>query len=169
VRPQRVVAVHLSAGMLCLLDDVLRLLGGNGRLIVVGEGGLGGSADTDPMDTEIRAGIRRALGSACETMVLYAPRQCEHLPFDVLRAYGHFVSLRSYLVVIGSATGQPWLGYSRAWLMKVINSFADTAPFAIDRTRTQHLITSCPLGFLQRIGPLAPFDETQVPALVGVS
>jgi cephalosporin hydroxylase len=168
-RPTRVVCVHLEPGLISFLADALRLNGDDARLVMVGAGGLGGSIDTDPMDGEILAGVRRALGPATGTMVIYAPRKQDHLPLDVLHAYADFVSLRSYLIVAGSASGQPWLGYSRSWLMKAINTFADVAPFAIDLTRTQHLITSCPIGFLQRIGPLALGDGEQAPALVGVS
>jgi cephalosporin hydroxylase len=62
-------------------------------------------------------------------------------------------------VVLGSGHGQPWLGYATAWPQKALNSFVSMQPFAIDHSRTAHLLTTCPLGFLQRIGPIASGDE----------
>ena len=155
-RPQRVVAVNLSPGLLRFVIDMLARNDDASRIVVVGEGGIGGSVEADPLDPLCLRAVRHALGAATRTMVLYAPRKQDHLPLDLLHAYADFVSLRSFLVVVGSAHSQPWLGYARAWLMMTINSFVGSAPFAIDHTRTQHLITSCPLGFLQRIGALAP-------------
>ena len=168
-RPQCVVAVNLPAGLLAFLRDALAMAGQGGRIVVVGQDGIGGSYDADPLRPETLAAVRRAIGTATEISVFYAPRPQDALPLAELHAYGEFVSLRSYLTVVGSAMGQPWLGYARSWTMKAINSFADVAPFAIDATRTQHLITSCPLGFLQRIGPVLTGEEGSAPALVGVS
>jgi Glycosyl transferase family 2/Cephalosporin hydroxylase len=169
IRPTRVVAVHLPPGLLSLLGDMLQLDGAASRFVIVGEGGLGGSPDTDPLAPEILCEVRRALGAATEIVVLYAQRSQDDRLRDALHSYAEFVSLRSYLVVVDSAVGQPWLGYARAWTMKAINSFVDVKPFAIDHSRTQHLITSCPLGFLQRIGPVDAGDNGAGLALVGVS
>ncbi len=166
VRPTRVVAVNLPAGLLAFLRQAMP---GQGTFVVVGEGGIGGTQAADPLAPATLAAVRRAVGAATNTVVFYAPRPQDALPIPELHAYAEFVSIRSYLVVVGSAIGQPWLGYSRAWTMKAINSFADVAPFAIDYTRTRHLITSCPLGFLQRIGPVATGEEGATPALIGVS
>ncbi len=161
IRPSRVVAVNLRPGLTAMLRDVMQLEGIPGRIITIDE--------ADPLAPQTLAGLRAQLGAATDIVVLYAARPQDEALLAGLHAYAEFVSLRSYLVVVGSALGQPWLGYARAWTMKAINSFADVAPFAIDLTRTPHLITSCPLGFLQRIGPVETGGEGGLAALVGVS
>jgi cephalosporin hydroxylase/glycosyltransferase involved in cell wall biosynthesis len=165
IRPQRVIAVHLAEGLRRFVSDALEADAIEGRLVTVGESGLGGPA-ADPLAQDILDAVRRAIGTATDIVVLYGARPQDERLLQGLQAYHQFVSLRSYLVVIGSAAGQPWLGYSRAWTMKAINSFADQHPFDIDLTRTRHFITSCPLGFLQRIGPV---EAGAGLGLVGVS
>jgi cephalosporin hydroxylase/GT2 family glycosyltransferase len=169
VRPAAIVAVRLPPGLLGFLRDVARLQGGMTRFIIVGDGGIDGSNDADPLTAATLGEVRRTLAAATETMVLYHAWPDEERLLAALHAYAEFVSLRSYLICTGSAAGQPWLGYARAWTMKALNSFVDQAPFAIDGTRTAHLVTACPLGFLQRIGPLAQVGEHAGPALVGVA
>ncbi len=169
VRPSRVVAVHVPAGLLAFLRDAVSIDASDSQFVVVGEGGIGGTHDTDPMASNVLAAVRGAVGPATEILVICGARPHTETLLAELHAYADFVSLRSYMIVVGSAFGQPWLGYARAWTMKAINSFADAMPFAIDTTRTAHLITSCPLGFLQRIGPIASVDGNEAAALVGVS
>lgn len=148
-RPERVLGINLSEGLTGFVTDALA--GASNRLVRVGQSGPGG---VDPSLPEIMAAIRRDMGAAASTLVLYAPRVEDSLPLATLHGLAEFVSLRGYLVVIGGAQGQPWLGYSRRWVMKAISSFVSVAPFAIDTTRTAHFVTACPNGFLQRIGPV---------------
>ncbi len=112
----------------------------------------------DQTAPETLAAISRALGTAEKVLVLFQPARGDHFPIAALRAYARFVSPRSYLVFLGSVFGQPWLGYSKHWYAKAIRALVDEAPFAIDETLTPHLITTCPLGFLQRIGNFDPSD-----------
>jgi cephalosporin hydroxylase/glycosyltransferase involved in cell wall biosynthesis len=168
MRPSRVVAVNLPAGLLAFLREAMRGPEDFARFVVVGEGGIGGSGTTDPCDPGILRQVRRDVGPATETVVLYRPRPCDEMPLGALRAYAEFVSLRSYLVCIGTAWGQPWLGYSRRWTMSAITQFLDQAPFAVDTARTGHFITACPSGFLQRIGPVHMAGASDI-GLVGVS
>lgn len=167
-RPERVVCVNLPEGLRRFTADALARNADAARLVIVGAEGIGG-AEADPLRPDVLAGVRAGLAAATRTLVLYAPRPQDALPVAELHSYAEFVSLRSYLVVIGAAQGQPWLGYSRRWLMKAINSFADVAPFAIDETRTEHFITACPLGFLQRIGPVLSGEDEAALVQLGVS
>ena len=161
VRPHRVIGVNLAPGLRLFVRDALLLQGGGGRLVEID------AADT--LAPGVLADATRGIGPASEVLVLYATATNDTQLMAALPAYARFVSLRSYLVVIGSAQGQPWLGYSRAWTAKAINSFADVAPFAIDHTRTRHFVTACPRGFLQRIGPIEAGDGGRGIGLVGVS
>jgi hypothetical protein len=166
-RPTRVVAVNLPAGLLRLLCDVVQLNGNAALIVTVGDDPA--QITGDPRAPNTLRAVQIALGAATEILVIYGATQQDPNLLASLHAYAPFVSLRSYLVVAGSALGQPWLGYSRAWTMKAINSFADVMPFSIDQTRTGHLITSCPLGFLQRIGPVEAGTNAGLTDLVGVS
>ncbi len=166
-RPTRVVAVNLAAGLLRLVQDSLRLNSNAAALVTVGRGTA--RIQGDPCAADTLRDVQIALGAATDVVVIYGAGPSDENLLAGLHAYAPFVSLRSYLVVAGSALGQPWLGYSRAWTMKAINSFADVMPFSIDRTRTNHLITSCPLGFLQRIGPVEAGTTSGLPDLVGIS
>jgi len=150
LRPSHIVAVNAPAGLVTLVRDVCDRAGG-GRLILVGDG-------ADVLAADTLGGVRRALAAATDVVVLYQMPRGDTRLLDALCAYGEFVSLRSYLVVLGSGHGQPWLGYATAWPQKALNSFVGMRSFAIDQSRTAHLLTACPMGFLQRIGPIASGD-----------
>ena len=166
IRPARVVAINLPAGLLGFLMDAVRGPGDLTSFVVVGEGGLSGA---NPCDPALISKVRRAVGAAAETMVLYRPLAADGPVLAVLQTYAAFVSLRSYLVCVGSALGQPWLGYSKTWTMNAITQFTQQEPFVPDTNRTAHFITSCPNGFLQRIGPVLVAESTTDLELVGVS
>ena len=169
IRPARVIAVNLPAGLLAFLQHAAQGHADFTRFVIVGEGGLGGADLHDPRDPALLGQVRRAVGTASETMVIYRPRPGDEATLDTMHTYAGFVSLRSYLVCVGSAIGQPWLGYARSWTMNAITQFTRQAPFAIDTSRTAHFITSCPNGFLQRIGPVASAESNTDIGLVGVS
>jgi glycosyltransferase involved in cell wall biosynthesis/cephalosporin hydroxylase len=161
-RPSHAVCVGVADGLAGWLRDLGRLDGGFVQLVTVRE-------NEDRLARATLSRIRHALACASETMVLLALRPEDEVPTALLRGYAEFVSLRGYLVVIGSARGQPWLGYSRTWTAKAIHSFLADQPFAMDTTRTAHLITACPMGFLQRIGPVLTGQEEKGPILQGIS
>jgi len=161
-RPDRIVAVNAEAGVLHLADGALRLADlAHSRIISVGE------AQPDGLPALVRTivgavyapetltAVARAIGAAERVLVLFTPSGGDHFPIEALRAYARLVSPRSYLVFLGSVFGQPWLGYSKNWFAKAIKTLVAEAPFAIDETWNQHLITTCPQGFLQRIGNFA--------------
>jgi cephalosporin hydroxylase/glycosyltransferase involved in cell wall biosynthesis len=154
-RPGRIVAVNLQPGMLYFLESMLKLTGLAGSSIVNIQG--------DPLDPGILVAVERALDAEESVMVLYAPRPGEHIPLDGLRAYARFVSCRSYLIFLGSVFGQPWLGYSQNWFQKALRALTEEAPFVIDFSRDQQLITTCPMGYLQRTGGYLPtMDEDEL-------
>ncbi len=165
-RPSRVVAVNLPAGLLGFLQDAVRGTGEPTSFVVVGQAGLQGP---DLCNPALLGKVRRALGACTDTMVLYRPLPEDGPALAVLRTYAEFVSLRSYLVCIGAALGQPWLGYSKTWTMNAITQFTNLEPFVADTNRTAHFITSCPGGFLQRIGPVLSAGSVIGLDLVGVS
>ncbi len=169
LRPARVVAINLPDGLLGFLRDAVQGTGDFTRLVVVGKGGIGGPDLHDACDPALVSKVRRAIGTASETVVFYRPWPGDGSTLNTLRTYAEFVSLRSYLVCVGSAMGQPWLGYARTWTMNAITQFTEQAPFTVDTNRTAHFITSCPNGFLQRIGPVMSVDTTTGLGLVGVS
>jgi hypothetical protein len=71
----------------------------------------------------------------------------------MLAAYARFVSYRSYLIFLGTVLGQPWLGYSNRWYLSAIRRFlASGAPFVIDDSCDQQLISFCASGYLRRTG-----------------
>ncbi|HEV2677619.1 MAG TPA: CmcI family methyltransferase [Aliidongia sp.] len=163
-RPDRIVTVNVEPGVLHLADAALRLADlPLSRIVGVGDEvspaehlpatvrPIVGAAGTP----ETLAAIDRALGAAERVLVLFQPSAGDHFPIAALRTYARFVSPRSYLVFLGSVFGQPWLGYSKNWYAKALRTLTEQAPFAIDETWTPHLITTCPLGFLQRIGDFA--------------
>ena len=174
-RPDRIVTVNAELGVLHLADAALRLAGlQQSRIISVGdkptEGPVPGTVEQipgAPYAATTLAAITRALGTDERVLVLFAPSAGDHFPVAALRTYARFVSPRSYLVFLGSVFGQPWLGYSKNWFAKALRTLAAEAPFAIDETWTQHLITTCPLGFLQRIGNFAAASDDTLDASPG--
>jgi cephalosporin hydroxylase/glycosyltransferase involved in cell wall biosynthesis len=166
-RPGRIVAVNAEPGMLVLLDSLLRLSDRDDARIV-SVGGIDPPSPWpvrvdriagNPLAPEALAATARALDAEEQVLVLFAPADGDHFPIDALRAYSRFVSCRSYLIFLGSAFGQPWLGYSKNWFQKAIRILAGEGRFAIDYSRDQHLITTCPMGYLQRTGGFVSLDD----------
>jgi cephalosporin hydroxylase len=147
-RPGRIITVNVQPAILHFLESILVITGLAGSRIVNIAG--------DPLDPAVLAAAERALDAEESVMVLYAPRPGEHIPLDGLRAYARFVSCRSYLIFLGSVFGQPWLGYSQNWFQKALRALTEEAPFVIDLSRDRHVITTCPMGYLQRTGGLVP-------------
>jgi len=160
VRPDRIVAVNVNYGVVVLLDSLLGMMGLTGsRIVRVG----GGSSDEEVLPptvdwiggdfnaAETLAAVERALGTEENVLVLFAPGSHDYTPTAPLRAYAGFVSVRSYLIVLGTVFGQPWLGYSKFWLESAVKALVRDAPFVIDHSRNQQLVTISPNGYLQRI------------------
>ena len=97
-------------------------------------------------------------------LVVFQPRPDDTLPTVPLARYGGLVTMGSYLVVLGTAFAQPWIGYSRAWTYAALRQLVRSHPgFVVDRTLNQHFVTTSPQGFLRRVlDPAAPgrYDAT---------
>jgi hypothetical protein len=97
--------------------------------------------------------VQAAVAGEERVLVLFSPDEGDFMPFDALRAFSGLVTPRSYLIFLGTAFGQPWLGYSKHWYVTSIRRLLDTEHFAIDANVNPHLISTSPLGYLQRIEP----------------
>ena len=159
LRPERIVTCNAAPGLLVLLSSILDLIDlPASRIIAAGDG----SADLPDRVRRVTgrtaapatlATIAAELGSEERVLVLFKPDADDLLPGEALRAYADFVTARSYLIFLGTALGQPWLGYSQRWYRTAVQRFLDDAPFSIDETCNPHLISTSPNGYLQRIEP----------------
>ncbi len=175
-RPGRIVAVNAAPGVILLLTSLLDMLDlPAARIVVAGGTPVPPSHRVRPIAGEAAspatlAAVEAALDTEEHVLVLFAPAPGELLPFDALRAYAALVTARSYLIFLGTALGQPWLGYSKHFYMTAIRRLLDMEPFAIDHSANPHLVSTSPLGYLQRIEPpphLAVADNE--PAVAGES
>jgi hypothetical protein len=95
--------------------------------------------------------VEEAIGAEESILVLVEAPADDLVPADLLAAYARFVSFRSYLIVLGTVLGQPWLGYSNRWYLTAIRRFlAGGAPFVIEHSHDQQLISFCASGYLRR-------------------
>ena len=165
LRPQRIVTCNVAPGVLFLLSSIIELLDLPASwIIAVGDApvALPDRVRHVPGPTaapETLAAIAEGLGSEERVLVLFVPDAGDLLPINALRAYADFVTARSYLIFLGTAFGQPWLGYSRRWYRTAVQRLLDEASFTIDETCNPHLISTSPNGYLQRIEPPSPAAE----------
>jgi cephalosporin hydroxylase len=162
-RPERIVLTAFEPGLITFLDDMARLLGlEDMRIICVTDGP---AADQHPRVDAVTGPLREPatlsavearIGTAESVLVLLSPRPEDYFPLDALRAYSRFVSFGSYLIVLRTVLGQPWLGYSKYRLKRAIHKFLTGSDFVIDETCTQHMISACSEGFLARVKPPLP-------------
>jgi hypothetical protein len=84
---------------------------------------------------------------------LYATGPDTGFSVKSLEAWGSMVSYRSWMICLGTLFGQPWLGYSIHEHLQTIREFTRANQhFAIDRHQTSQLISTCPSGYLRRVG-----------------
>lgn len=106
-----------------------------------------------PGDPHILATARHWAGSAETVLVLHAANPDAAFSSATLQAWGTLVSYRSWLVCPGTLFGQPWLGYSTHQYLQAIREFTSGDPsFVIDRSWNRQLISTCPSGFLRKVG-----------------
>lgn len=166
VRPERIVVTGDEPGIIRFLTDIAALEGLDDlRLVCVVDATPAQPHERvdyivgPPYAAETLSQVERAIGPAESCLVLFSPRPDDLMPVDALRAYGRFVSFRSYLVVLRTVLGQPWLGYSMIWLRRAIFLFSKNSDFVTDETRQQHLITMCSAGYLLRAQAPKPAPE----------
>jgi cephalosporin hydroxylase len=157
--PGRIVTLNAAPGLLGFLDSVLGLAGlPSSRIVAAGDAAPDGQLPRSvlpiegaPIAPETLAAVARALGTDAPVIVLFTPSPGDTLPIEALTAYAAFVTPRSYLVFLGTSLGQPWLGYSKHWYMTAIRQLLARQTFAIDTYLNPHLVTTSPLGYLQRL------------------
>jgi cephalosporin hydroxylase/glycosyltransferase involved in cell wall biosynthesis len=159
-RPEVIVMKDTGFGLVDFVASLLPTLGLEGTRIVW----VGGPDAAEPPPPRVRrlpgdtyapevlAAVRREIGAAEHVLAVFQPRPDDALPTAALSLYGTLVTFQSYLVVLGAAFGQPWIGYSRRWTYRAIVRFVqDHAGFVVDQTLNQHLLTTSPSGFLRRV------------------
>jgi cephalosporin hydroxylase len=161
LRPDAVIAIGAESGLVRFIDTVLDAIHGDGsRLLCVSPASLPAkpSSRTTVLrqpadDAPTLATVRHWTGSAETVLVLYDVRRGETFSAASLQAYGALVSHRSYLICLGTLFGQPWLGYSHRQPLQVIRQFTDgDSPFVVDRSWNRQLISTCPSGYLRKVG-----------------
>lgn len=166
--PDAVIMVGVEAGLTCLVDTALNAIArAEARILCINPA----SAATyypqrstiyrgSPDDPRILSMAHHWTGTAETVLILYSADPAQHFSLAALQAYGKLVSCRSYLICLGTVFGQPWLGYSNRQPLKIIREFTDTnASFAVDRSWNKQLISTCPSGYLRKIGPIASANQ----------
>ncbi|WP_426688351.1 CmcI family methyltransferase [Rhodanobacter ginsengiterrae] len=171
VRPDAIVAVGVTTGLVGFIDDVLlaadlpasRVLHVDAQACTAASGRVT-SLRGLPLDPAIQAAVRHWLGSAETVLVLHAAGSAEAFSVASLQAYARLVSHRSYLICTGTLFGQPWLGYSSHQHVQTIREFTrGDSTFVSDRGWTRQLISTCPGGYLRKVGgslTAAQYDAT---------
>jgi cephalosporin hydroxylase len=158
--PDAIVVAGAESGLALFVDAVLQAAGlVDSRVLRVGEAAtpVASVRLTDvpgpAADAATVAAARRQVGAAESVLVLLAIDSIPEVSAELLMAWSTLVSHRSYLVCLGTVFGQPWLGYSTRQPLRIIREFIAAAPaFAIDRSRTRQLVSTCPCGYLRKLG-----------------
>jgi hypothetical protein len=77
-----------------------------------------------------------------------------------MHAYSKFVSNGSYLIFLGTALGQPWLGYSKNWYLASIFKFVASSSFRIEPAWERQLLSTCASGYLRRVDEPGKYDAS---------
>lgn len=161
IRPDAVIGVGVEPGLIGYIDSVLQATGIEGaRILHVPGDARAASASAriasmtgDATDISATNAARLWIGTAETVLVLHAAGDARHFNRPTLTAWGELVSHRSYMICVGTVFGQPWLGYSTRQHYKTLREFTEGNPmFVIDRSWTRQLITTCPYGYLRKIG-----------------
>lgn len=157
--PDRIVTVGCVDGVIVFLRSVLRMLGLSESRIVRVSGASSAPAivddeiaiEGDIAATSTQRATARAIGAAESVLVLYAAAEEDTVPIDALRACAGLVSPGSYLIVLGTVFGQPWLGYSTRWLRAAIKQLVAETGFVIDHGWNRQFVHTSPDGYLRRV------------------
>jgi cephalosporin hydroxylase len=172
IRPTAIVTTARRAPLLRLIDAMCNLAGlGGTPILVPSEQPLDGAparachVHGSPWAPQTLDAIERHIADAEEVLVLFEPPDAPGVPFDALRRYAELVTYGSYIVYLNSALGQPWLGYSTRWPMKAIRMLTEHGErYAVDPRFDETLGSTCPKGFIRRVGGLIKVYEDD-PAL----
>ena len=161
-RPSCVVCVNTEPGLVRFVDSILALLRVEDPTIVwvterraplKGITSKTMIAHMHPSDDRVPAQVLQGCAYADATMVVYAPLTSEPYPLTSLSAYAKFVSAHCYLAVLRTARGQPWIGYARSQLKAAVMQLVKDEPdLIVDMSWSRNVLTSCPSGFVRRVG-----------------
>jgi hypothetical protein len=170
-RPTRVVLVNTEPGLVRFVDSVLGLLDVPDPMLIR-------VLETDAPPLQLRARLKTLVGkpyakaikarlldlvgTSETTMVLFGIHDPTDFRVGQLAAYAKLVSHRCYMVVLGTAQGHPWIGYSRLRARDAIRELVQIdRGLVIDTSWDRNVLSSCPSGFVVRIGdPYATYDES---------
>jgi cephalosporin hydroxylase len=168
IRPIYIVTTSQDAGLIAFIDSLCKLLDLDGSQIIR----VASHRDVefgprrtqwvigDPFAEDTLARVEGVIGAAEEVLVLFSPPEETGVPLTALQRYARLVSYGSYLIYLGSVFGQPWLGYSTHWHRRAIHSLAESGDrYAVDRSWERHLVTTCPWGYIRRVGGLVEISE----------
>jgi cephalosporin hydroxylase len=161
LRPDAVIAAGVEDGLVTFIDSILQSVELPAARILRVASTITRDASTSPRittlqgsadDSHVHATARHWVGSAENVLVLHAPSGGT-LAAASLQAWGALVSHRSWLICLGTLFGQPWLGYSTRQHLQAIREFTGDNPgFVIDRSWNRQLLSTCPCGYLRRVG-----------------
>lgn|GEM_PF-728425 len=173
LRPDAIVTIGAKVGLVTFIDDCLKATNNLDARILNVEPGAASmtlsstritSLSGNPADPGTLATARHWTGSAETVLVLYATGSDTGFSVEGLEAWGTLVSYRSWLICLGTLFGQPWLGYSIHEHLQTVRDFTRIdSSFSIDRHWNSQLISTCPSGYLRRVGGLvtaANYDAT---------
>ena len=161
-RPSRVALVHAEPGLAVFVDSILKLLGAPSPVIVWASPAHpapeGLSARLEVVASEPNAPksldrVRRHFGDAAGVLVLYAVDATPKMTWQNLADYAALLGEGDYLVALRTARGQPWINYARLRAARAVAELVQQVPgLQIDTSWERHVLTSCPSGFVRRVG-----------------
>jgi cephalosporin hydroxylase len=162
IRPTAIVTTSANPALLGFVDSMCQLAElGATPIILASEAPVEGAPhrvnriEGSPWAAETLPRIDLRIADAEEVLVLFEAPDEPGAPFEALRAYAGFVSYGSYIVYLNTALGQPYLGYSNRWPMKAIRTLTEGGVrYAVDRSFSHAMASTCPNGYIQRVGGL---------------
>ena len=161
-RPTRVVMVHTEPGLAVFVDSILKLLDIPSPVIVLASPaqpapeGLAARLEvvrSEPNAQKSLDKVQRLVGEEQPSLVLYAVDATPKMSWQTLADYAAFVSPGGYLVALRTARGQPWIGYARLRASRAVADLVREVPgLEVDAAWDRHVLTSCPSGFVRRVG-----------------
>lgn len=160
VRPECIVMPNATAALVNFVDSIVRLIDIQTRIVWpavdadCAEGSFAAvhSVRGDPATERVLAEVRSLSFAYDRILVLYSISAASRFSPTSLSPYARLVSPGSYLAVLGTARGRPFIGYSTydagAVLRKMMEGLGG---FAIDYSwEHRHVFIASPGGFLLR-------------------
>ena len=161
-RPTHVILVNTEPGLVRLADSVLGMLDApppaiirvleteapsppvRGKVVdIIGR----------PYAKKVKAQVEEQLHGAERTLVLFSVYDPTDFRVGQLATYSRFVTEESYLVVLRTVLGHPWIGYSRLRARDAVRELVRIDPnLVVDETWDRNVLTWCPSGFVRRLG-----------------